>query len=122
MTTFVALGGAKEIETCDISCEISALTSDKKSRRKVNTSDHIVEVINSELKALAIWEQWQEWQPCSRTCGAGTRIRKGTCQSGINCTKGEPILDIQLCNGNSCGTSGELSYHLIADSTGMQGF
>uniref|UniRef100_A0AAF5PJB6 Peptidase M12B domain-containing protein n=1 Tax=Wuchereria bancrofti TaxID=6293 RepID=A0AAF5PJB6_WUCBA len=102
-------GGAKEIETCDISCEISALTSDKKSRRKVNTSDHIVEVINSELKALAIWEQWQEWQPCSRTCGAGTRIRKGTCQSGINCTKGEPILDIQLCNGNSCGTSGELS-------------
>ncbi|VDM18474.1 unnamed protein product [Wuchereria bancrofti] len=69
---------------------------------------------------MAIWEQWQEWQPCSRTCGAGTRIRKGTCQSGINCTKGEPILDIQLCNGNSCGTSGELSYHLIADSTGMQ--
>ncbi|VDO18166.1 unnamed protein product, partial [Brugia timori] len=32
-------GGAKEIETCDISCEISTFTSDKKSRRKVNTSD-----------------------------------------------------------------------------------
>uniref|UniRef100_A0A1I7VNU8 Angiogenesis inhibito n=1 Tax=Loa loa TaxID=7209 RepID=A0A1I7VNU8_LOALO len=101
-------GKAKETESCDISCDISIYPSDRKSRRKV-LSDRTVEVINPRAKLLDMWEEWQEWEPCSRTCGAGTRIRKRTCRNGINCMKREPILDIQLCESNSCGTSGELS-------------
>ncbi|OZC08672.1 thrombospondin type 1 domain protein [Onchocerca flexuosa] len=103
-------GEAKETETCDASCGTSIRRSgrDRESRPKVS-SDQIVKVINSDAKMLAEWDQWQEWQPCTRTCGAGTRIRKRICRSGIDCPKGEPILDIQLCNDNSCDASGEFS-------------
>lgn len=59
------------METCDVSCEIS---SDRKSHRKVS-SDDIMEVINPEAKLMTMWNEWQDWQPCSRTCGVGTRIR-----------------------------------------------
>lgn len=74
--TFITLGEAKETETCDISCGTSIRTND--SNRKSNPkllSDHIIEMINSDAKMLAVWDEWQEWQPCTRTCGTGTRIR-----------------------------------------------
>ncbi|KAM3729229.1 putative disintegrin and metalloproteinase with thrombospondin motif adt-1 [Dirofilaria immitis] len=94
---------AKETETCDVSCETSIRTSvgDRQLRPKV-PSDHVAGVINPEAKVLAIWDEWQEWQPCSRSCGTGTRIRKRICRSGISCAKEEPILDIQLCSNNPC--------------------
>ncbi|VDK73283.1 unnamed protein product [Litomosoides sigmodontis] len=103
-------GKAKETEACNVSCDLSTHISDRKSNRKASsTAAAVKEVSNPEAEALAVWDEWEEWQPCSRSCGTGTRIRRRVCRNGINCTKGESILDIQLCNHNLCYTPGELS-------------
>uniref|UniRef100_A0A915PU21 Peptidase M12B domain-containing protein n=1 Tax=Setaria digitata TaxID=48799 RepID=A0A915PU21_9BILA len=94
-------GEANETEACDISCKASIPTKDKKLRRKV-PSNYIAAVVTPEVK---LWDMWQEWQPCSRSCGTGTRIRKRTCRKGANCTRGEPLFDIQSCNDNSCSSA-----------------
>lgn len=44
-------------------------------------------------------EQWQEWSKCSKSCGAGTRVRMRDCNHG-NCF--EHKIEEEACNDQGC--------------------
>ncbi|XP_023213276.1 hemicentin-1-like isoform X2 [Centruroides sculpturatus] len=70
--------------------------------KKVEVSVHI--------RVDGNWAHWNEWSPCSRSCGAGTRIRKRMCDSPAPNNGGRYCLGLSqqtdYCNNNHCPIHG----------------
>lgn len=58
------------------------------------------------FKVNGNWSEWQEWEPCSRSCGVGEQYRFRTCDNpapsggGKKCEGSEA--EMQPCNVQSC--------------------
>lgn len=56
------------------------------------TEDYNIECTHEECEC--VWESWESWSECSRTCDGGTRIRERTFVPSSNTNN--------MCNGSSC--------------------
>ena len=67
--------------------------------KKIITARFISANINIVGSSNCVCGQWQNWNPCNVTCGAGSEIRRRTCPSGcghMSTTMTKP------CQGSSC--------------------
>lgn len=72
-------------------------------------------------RAAAKWSEWQEWSPCTATCGGGMHYRSRDCVGGSSC----PGMNFEhgQCNTDSCdaGCPGKRDVLFIMhSSTGMR--
>uniref|UniRef100_A0AC34FWU2 Hemicentin-1 n=1 Tax=Panagrolaimus sp. ES5 TaxID=591445 RepID=A0AC34FWU2_9BILA len=48
------------------------------------------------------WDEWQEWLPCSVSCGGGIRERIRFCPDGKDCSSKGLGFELEECNRESC--------------------
>ena len=58
--------------------------------------------------ADAVWELWQSWGSCSRTCGGGLRTRVRICSTGVKGDCGTEDRNTQGCGTESCNAAGKV--------------
>ncbi|KAK0403268.1 hypothetical protein QR680_016824 [Steinernema hermaphroditum] len=82
------VGATTEIDSCDALCN------------RVNG------VANLKTAPIGIerWNPWQEWLPCSASCGGGIRQRLRTCPDGASCSEDGLSFELDTCNAESCET------------------
>uniref|UniRef100_A0AC35TW99 Peptidase M12B domain-containing protein n=1 Tax=Rhabditophanes sp. KR3021 TaxID=114890 RepID=A0AC35TW99_9BILA len=53
-------------------------------------------------KDVENYENWQEWTPCSVTCGGGIKQRTRNCKPDKDCNSSGLSFDLTTCNEQSC--------------------
>lgn len=58
------------------------------------------------FKVSGNWSEWQEWEPCSRSCGVGEQYRFRTCDNPVPSGGGKKCegseAEMQPCNVHYC--------------------
>ena len=56
-------------------------------------------LLHSLKKLFVVFSQWNEWTPCSKSCGTGENIRERKCEQG-SCNG--PVIQSKDCNVHDC--------------------
>ncbi|XP_061710468.1 uncharacterized protein LOC133520119 [Cydia pomonella] len=116
-------------ETCGLGARRRRRVCEEKSRRQIagtwgtqcqGQHDELQVCKNSECVLDGGWSGWGIWGPCSRTCGAGRRIRYRTCTRPVPAGGGAPCegpkTDIDSCHLSPCTTFSHVIAVLNGDS------
>ncbi len=73
------------------------------------TTKHIIFLFSDVTTPVGEWGEWEDFFPCTATCGGGNQTRARECKTldpengGINCeTENEHFTETVACNVQAC--------------------
>uniref|UniRef100_A0AC35G3W0 Peptidase M12B domain-containing protein n=1 Tax=Panagrolaimus sp. PS1159 TaxID=55785 RepID=A0AC35G3W0_9BILA len=94
-------GGDKlDVKNCEEICKMNELKTQPEASEK-NPPPVTSELLNTP-SSIGNWEEWQEWLPCSVSCGGGIRERIRLCPEGKVCSSKGLGFELEECNRESC--------------------
>uniref|UniRef100_A0A914ZHP6 Peptidase M12B domain-containing protein n=1 Tax=Panagrolaimus superbus TaxID=310955 RepID=A0A914ZHP6_9BILA len=94
-------GDKQDVKNCEEICKMNQIDPETGAAVSAEINPSISEALNAPSN-IGSWDEWQEWLPCSVSCGGGIRERIRFCQDGKDCSSKGLGFELEECNRESC--------------------